>query len=165
MFTHMVSCYHEEALNYKFKHNRANKNLGHSDRVAQWFTTAENQINQISSKRNVGSLPTKVPIFSLTIEVDIESTNRAHIASIVIEGICTSSKAPIKNECGFVAVLTFLRRQKLDDKKFQFITYFRLSKSEFRLSISDEHGQLLNRVNEIFSTNASLCDRHAISGL
>ena len=38
VFTHMVSCYHEEALNYKFKHEKADQSLSDGDRVAQWFT-------------------------------------------------------------------------------------------------------------------------------
>ena len=37
VFTHMVSCHHEEALKYKFKHKRANKSLSDVDRVAQWL--------------------------------------------------------------------------------------------------------------------------------
>ena len=37
MFSHMVSCQHEEALNYKFKHKRANKSLNALERVAQWL--------------------------------------------------------------------------------------------------------------------------------
>ena len=31
----MVSCHHEEALNYKFKHKKTNKFLSDVDRVAQ----------------------------------------------------------------------------------------------------------------------------------
>ena len=34
VFTHMVSHHHEEALNYKFKHKRANKSLNNVD---QWL--------------------------------------------------------------------------------------------------------------------------------
>ena len=37
MFTHMVSCHHEEILNYKFKHKRANKTSSDVDWVAQWL--------------------------------------------------------------------------------------------------------------------------------
>ena len=35
VFTHVVSCLHEDALNYKFKHNTANKSLSDVDRIAQ----------------------------------------------------------------------------------------------------------------------------------
>ena len=48
MFTHMVSCHHEEALNFKFKHKRANKSLSDVDRVAQCFKLS----NQIAIKTN-----------------------------------------------------------------------------------------------------------------
>ena len=37
---------------------------------------------RLQSKSIVGSQPQEVPLFSLTIEVYIESTNRAYIASI-----------------------------------------------------------------------------------
>ena len=57
----MVSCYHEKALNYKFKHKRANKSLIDSDRVAQWFT-AEYLINQIVMKTDCGVATHKGPI-------------------------------------------------------------------------------------------------------
>ena len=77
-FTQMVSCHHEEALNYKFKHKRANKYFSDADRVDQWFTAAKYQINQIAIKTDYG-----VPIFSLTMEVDMESANRTYIASIL----------------------------------------------------------------------------------
>ena len=50
----MVNRHHEEALNYKFKHRRANKSLSHADRVDQWFTAAEFQINQIVIKTDCG---------------------------------------------------------------------------------------------------------------
>ena len=33
--THGVSCHHEETLNYKFKHEKANKSFRSVDRVAQ----------------------------------------------------------------------------------------------------------------------------------
>ena len=49
VFTHMVSCHHEEALYYKFKYNRANKSLSDVDRVAQWLTV-QYVINQIAVK-------------------------------------------------------------------------------------------------------------------
>ena len=60
VFTHMVSCHHEEALNYKFKHKRANKSLSDVDRVAQWFT-AEYLINQIAIKTDCGVATHKGP--------------------------------------------------------------------------------------------------------
>ena len=37
VFTRMVSCHHEEALNYKLKHKRANKFNSNVDQVAQWL--------------------------------------------------------------------------------------------------------------------------------
>ena len=47
----------------------------------------------------MGSQPTKVPLFSLTAEVDIESTNRAYIASIlVIAGIVKFGQGVIREE-------------------------------------------------------------------
>ena len=73
----MVSC-HEEALNYKFKHERANKSLRNAD---QWLSGSSTQI-KFKMDSGVGSQPTKLPTFFHTIEVDIESTNRAYIASI-----------------------------------------------------------------------------------
>ena len=73
----MVSCHHEEALNFKLMHKRANKSLSDVDRVAQWFT-AEYLINQIAIKTDCGVATHEgVPIFALTIEVDLESTRMA----------------------------------------------------------------------------------------
>ena len=43
----MVSCQNEDALNHKFKHKRANMSLSGKDRVDQWVTATDNQINQI----------------------------------------------------------------------------------------------------------------------
>ena len=78
----MVSCHHEEALNYRFKHKRANKSFGDVDRVAQWLKQDGSIWVPIAIKsRLLGRNPQKVPMFSLTLEVDIES-NRAYIASI-----------------------------------------------------------------------------------
>ena len=84
----MVSCHHEEALNYKFKQKRANKSLNDADRVDQWITATESQINQIAITKDCGVATHKRQIFSLTIEVDIESTNSAYIASIEIFWQC-----------------------------------------------------------------------------
>ena len=50
----MVSCHHEEVLNYKFNRKRANKSLSDADRVDQWITAAEYQINQIAIKTDCG---------------------------------------------------------------------------------------------------------------
>ena len=44
VFTHMVSCHHEEALNYKFNHKRANKSLRDTDRVDHWFNHSTHKI-------------------------------------------------------------------------------------------------------------------------
>ena len=60
VFTHMVSCDHEEALNYMFKHKRAKKSLSDVDRGAQWFTV-EYLINQISIKADCGVATHKGP--------------------------------------------------------------------------------------------------------
>ena len=78
-FTYMVSCYHKKALNYKFKHERVNKFL--SD-ASQWLNSLSTYATRFQFKWIVGSQPTKDPVFSLTKEIDIESTNRAYIASI-----------------------------------------------------------------------------------
>ena len=79
----MVICHHEEALNYNFKHKRANKSLSDVDRVAQWLKQYGSIWVPIEIKSRLwGRNPQKIPMFSLTIEVDIESTNRACIASI-----------------------------------------------------------------------------------
>ena len=43
VFTQMVSCHHEEALNYKFKYKRAHKSLNDAEWEDQWFTAAEYQ--------------------------------------------------------------------------------------------------------------------------
>ena len=37
VFSHIVNCHLEEALNYKFKNKRANKSVSSVDRVAQWL--------------------------------------------------------------------------------------------------------------------------------
>ena len=37
-FTHMVSCHHEEALNYKFKHKRTNKSFSFAEQWLPWST-------------------------------------------------------------------------------------------------------------------------------
>ena len=58
----MVSRHHEEALNYKFETKRANKSLSHADRVYQWFTATEYQINQIAIKMDCGVATHKGPI-------------------------------------------------------------------------------------------------------
>ena len=58
-FTPMVNCHHEEALNYKFKHKEANQSLSDADKVDQWFTASEYQINQIAIKTECG-IPTCV---------------------------------------------------------------------------------------------------------
>ena len=76
----MVNCHHEEALNYKFKHERANNSLSHAD---QWLSALSTQVTKLQSRKLVWSQTTNVSMFSLTIEVDIESTNRAYIASIL----------------------------------------------------------------------------------
>ena len=60
VFTHMVSCHHDEALNFKLKHKRANKSLSDVDRLAQWFT-AEYLINQIAIKTDCGVATNKGP--------------------------------------------------------------------------------------------------------
>ena len=60
VFTHMVSCHHEEAMNYKFKHERANKSLSDVDRVPQWFTV-EYLINQSAIKTDCGVATHKGP--------------------------------------------------------------------------------------------------------
>ena len=79
----MVGWHHEEALNYKFKHRRANKSLRDVDRVAQWLKQYGAIWVSIAIKSRLwGRNPQKVPMFSLTKEVDIELTSRAYIASI-----------------------------------------------------------------------------------
>ena len=50
----MVSCHHQEALNYKFKYKKAYKSLNHADHVDQWLTAAEYQINQIAIPTDCG---------------------------------------------------------------------------------------------------------------
>ena len=61
VLTHMVSCHHKEALNYKFKHKRADKSLSDADRVDQWVTATEYQINQIAITTNCGVATNKRP--------------------------------------------------------------------------------------------------------
>ena len=82
VFTHMVSCHHEEVLNYKFEHKRANKSLSDVDRIDQWFTAAEYLINQIAIKTDCGVATHKGPNVSTHYRIDIQSRNRAYIASI-----------------------------------------------------------------------------------
>ena len=60
VFTHMVSCHHEEAWKYKFKNKTANKSLSDMERVAQWFT-AEYLINPIAIKTDCGVATHKGP--------------------------------------------------------------------------------------------------------
>ena len=67
----MVNCHHEEALNYNFKHKRANKFLFDAEQLLSGSSTPVT--TRLQSRWIVG--PTKVQIFSLTIEVDIEATN------------------------------------------------------------------------------------------
>ena len=81
----MVSCHHNEALNYKFKHKRANKSLKDVDLVAQWLKQKWLNLSTIAIKSGLwGRNPQKVPMFPRTIEVDIELTNKADKASILL---------------------------------------------------------------------------------
>ena len=58
----MVSCHHNEALNYKFKHKRANKSLKDVDLVAQWLKQKWlNLSTDCNQKWIVGSQPTEGP--------------------------------------------------------------------------------------------------------
>ena len=83
----MENCHHEEALDCKFKHKRANKSLSDAD---QWLSRSNTQASatRLQSRRFVASQPRKVLICSLTLEVDIESINRAYIASIGLSTSC-----------------------------------------------------------------------------
>ena len=74
----MVSCHHEQALNYKFKQNRANKLINLIVTLISG-SVVQAKATRLQSRLIVGF--TKVPIISLTIKVDIESTNRAYRAS------------------------------------------------------------------------------------
>ena len=49
VFTHLLIFHKEVALNYKFKHKRANKSLSGAGRVDQWFIT-EYHIYQFAIK-------------------------------------------------------------------------------------------------------------------
>ena len=50
VFAHMLSCYHEEALNYKLKYNRAYKSLSSMDRSPQ----------QLQLVRSIGGFPNDI---------------------------------------------------------------------------------------------------------
>ena len=54
VFTDMVSCHHEGALNYTFKDKRADKSLSNVDRIDQWVTAAEYQIHQFAITTDCG---------------------------------------------------------------------------------------------------------------
>ena len=118
----MVSCHHEEALNYKFKHNIGNKSLNDLDRVAQWLKQYGSIWVPIAIKSLLwGPNPQKVQMFSLTIEDDNESTNRAYIASTksqsILEGNCLKNPKKLSTvsleyfrfeECGSRIVISYI---------------------------------------------------------
>ena len=77
----MVSFHHQEALNYKFKHKRANKSLSSVDRVSGDRLYAQSEY-RLQSNIDRGYATHIGPNIFLTIEVDIESTNSAYTAMI-----------------------------------------------------------------------------------
>ena len=75
----------------KFTHKRANKSL--SD-LNQGLSGSSTQATKLQLRLFMGSQPLKVPMISLTIDIDNESTNRAFIASIISNPKLPNPKLP-----------------------------------------------------------------------